>query len=186
MISPPPWLPFAIQILQPHWVAGTALVVDGASQTLYLLVNQTPIRFWPISTGSAGFGCREGSGQTPIGVHRIYAKIGDGAPMGMVFRGRKPTGEIVLTANDETSDPITTRILWLEGAEPGRNRDGEVDTCTRYIYIHGTPRADRIGQPASAGCIRMRHDDVINLFDLVTVGMPVLILPPELLDKVVP
>ena len=121
-------------------------------------------------------GERQGSEQTPRGPHEIRAKIGDGAPVGAVFVGRRPTGEVCTPerfAAQPERDWILTRILWLRGLEPGRNRLGDVDSMRRFIYIHGTPDEARIGAPHSHGCIRMRNGDVMALFDRVAVGTPV-------------
>ena len=108
----------------------------------------------------------------------IRAKIGKGAPVNTVFNGRRPTGELwtpKLAEQLPGRDWILTRILWLSGCEPGFNRLGNVDTMQRYIYIHGTPDIEPMGKPGSDGCIRMRNADVLELFDLVPVGTPVLI-----------
>lgn len=110
---------------------------------------------------------------TPRGLHEIVAKFGEGAPRGAVFVSRQLTGEIYtldLARARPDRDWILSRVLWLGGLEPGRNQGGGVDSQNRYIYIHGTAEEDRIGQPASHGCIRMRNDDVIELFDLVADG----------------
>lgn len=106
----------------------------------------------------------------------VRAKIGDGAPVGSVFVGRRATGERFhprLRAQYPDRDWILTRILWLSGVEPGRNRLGNVDTMRRYIYIHGCPDDLVLGTPGSHGCIRMRNADVVELFDRVPVGTPV-------------
>jgi len=103
----------------------------------------------------------------------VRAKIGAGAPLNAVFRGRRPTGEIysaALASAHPDRDWILTRILWLSGTEIGRNRLGRVDTMRRYIYIHGTPDTEPLGVPGSIGCIRMANGDVVELFDLVEVG----------------
>ena len=89
--------------------------------------------------------------------------IGDGEPLGTVFRSRLPTGENGLGAPDE--DLILTRILWLEGAEPHN-----ANTRERYIYIHGTNHEALIGEPASHGCVRMRNADIVELFGMVAPG----------------
>jgi hypothetical protein len=131
-----------------------------------------------ISTSRYGAGEVNGSGCTPCGAHIVRARIGAGAPSGTVFVGRRPTGEIctpVLYATAPDRDWILTRILWLSGTELGRNRLGRVDTLRRYIYIHGCPDAVPLGVPSSRGCIRMRNADLIDLFDRVAVGTPVMI-----------
>ena len=125
---------------------------------------------YPVSTARAGAGERRGSGQTPRGLHLIRARIGAGLPVGAVLVGRRPTGEICdakMLAADPQRDWILTRILWLSGCEPGRNRFGEVDSMRRYIYIHGTPHEEDLGRPASCGCIRMASAHIVELFDLV-------------------
>lgn len=131
---------------------------------------------FPVSTARNGAGEQEGSFCTPRGAHRIAQKIGDGAPRFAVFSAREATGEIwtpQLEAADPGRDWILSRILWLDGLEPGRNQGGNVDSHARYIYIHGTNEEDKIGTPVSHGCIRMRNDDVVALFDLVSVDTPV-------------
>ncbi|MBF0453362.1 MAG: L,D-transpeptidase [Magnetococcales bacterium] len=153
-----------------------ALVVQGRDQTLSLWGVEGCESVWPVSTGLAGFGNQENSGCTPIGLHRIAACIGEGAPLGAVFKGREWTGEVVVDRQEPGGDYITTRILWLDGLEPGKNQGGSVDTHSRYIYLHGTPYHTQLGKPVSAGCIRMRNQEILALFDRVEVGTLVLIL----------
>ncbi|OSM00019.1 L,D-transpeptidase [Magnetofaba australis] len=158
---------------------GPALVVLGASQMLYALHPNGRVRGrFVISTAANGFGCRENSYQTPTGLHSVSDMIGAGEPLGRLFRGRQPLPVRVLESEDETQDYITTRILRLRGAEPGVNQGPGVDSFERYIYIHGTPYLERLGIPASHGCIRMRGQHILTLFDwLKSPGAPVLILP---------
>lgn len=133
---------------------------------------------FPVSTAANGVGCEKDSGCTPLGQHIIRAKIGEGADSGAVFVGRRQTAEIctpALMAEYPNRDWILTRILWLSGKEVGVNRLGHVDTMQRYIYIHGTPDSNDMSVADSHGCIRMRNDDIIALFDLVPVGTTVLI-----------
>ncbi len=133
---------------------------------------------YPVSTAANGAGCEKGSGCTPLGEHVVRAKIGAGLPANTVFIGRRPTGEICtpeLMAQFPERDWILTRILWLSGKEVGKNRLGNVDTMQRYIYIHGTPDSVEMDTPDSHGCVRMRNADIIQLFDMVPVGTPVLI-----------
>ncbi|QOJ33275.1 MAG: L,D-transpeptidase [Gammaproteobacteria bacterium] len=135
---------------------------------------------YPVSTSRFGPGERQGSGCTPRGRHIVRARIGAGLPAAAVLRGRRPTGEVwtpALAAGQPGRDWILSRILWLSGVEPGRNRLGEVDTMRRYIYIHGTPDSEPMGVPFSHGCIRMRNADVIELFDRVDAGTEVDIVP---------
>jgi lipoprotein-anchoring transpeptidase ErfK/SrfK len=132
-----------------------------------------------VSTGKKGVGETYGSEQTPRGWHVIRAKIGAGLPADAVLVGRRPTGEMftpALRAAHPNRDWILTRILWLSGLEPGRNRLGKVDTMRRYIYIHGCPDDDPMGVPGSHGCVKMRNSEMIALFDLVPVGTRVQII----------
>lgn len=147
--------------------------IDIATQSLELTDAGGVSRRYPVSTSRYGAGEREGSYRTPRGRHQIRARIGAGCAPGTVFVGRRPTGEIwseALAAAQPDRDWILTRILWLSGLEPGINRLGNVDTMRRYIYIHGMPDTEACGEPGSIGCIRMRNDDVIELFDRVEVG----------------
>ena len=131
-----------------------------------------------VATARNGPGERIHSECTPRGRHRIRAKIGAGCAPDTVFVGRRPTGEIYtpeLKRLHPRRDWILTRILWLCGEEPGRNRLGEVDSMRRYIYIHGCPDEDRMGEPSSHGCVKMYNDDVIRLFDRVPVGTKVVV-----------
>jgi L,D-transpeptidase YbiS len=135
---------------------------------------------YPVSTSRYGPGEQSGSLCTPRGRHVIRAMIGAGLPAGAVLRGRRSTGEIcspALIAAQPGRDWILTRILWLSGCEPGRNRFGLVDTMRRHIYIHGTPDVEVMGVPFSHGCIRMRNADVMELFAAVTAGTLVDIVP---------
>lgn len=151
--------------------------IDLDRQQLLLDLGRRHV-VYPVSTSARGGGELNGSGCTPRGAHVVRARIGAGAAPGTVFVGRRPTGEVCTPeayAADPDRDWILTRILWLSGTEPGRNRLGEVDTMRRYIYIHGTPDAVRLGVPGSHGCIRMRNADLIEVFDRVPVGTRVLI-----------
>ncbi|WP_303784958.1 L,D-transpeptidase [Azovibrio restrictus] len=153
------------------------LRVSLSCQTLEVLDGEGRVlRRYPVSTAAKGAGELQGSFQTPRGRHRVRAKIGAGCPLGTVFSGRRPTGEIwtpELEAAHPGRDWILTRILWLSGCEPGFNRLGCVDTMRRYIYIHGTADTAPLGQPLSHGCIRMGNRDIMELFDLIPVYTPV-------------
>jgi L,D-transpeptidase-like protein len=140
------------------------IVVSVADQAMDLYYRDQLIARYPVSTSQFGVGDSPGRCATPLGHLRIAQKIGDGAPSGMVFKDRRPTGEI-LVPNARGRDPIVTRILWLKGLEPqNRNAYG------RYIYIHGTPVENQIGKPASYGCIRMRSQDILRVFPTVGIG----------------
>jgi lipoprotein-anchoring transpeptidase ErfK/SrfK len=150
--------------------------IDIGEQRLRLLEGGTVTLDMAVSTARNGPGERINSECTPRGAHVIRARIGAGCPVNTVFVGRRPTGEIYtpeLDARCPGRDWILTRILWLSGLEPGRNRLGEVDSMRRYIYIHGSPDRVEMGKPGSRGCVRMRNDDIIALFERVPAGMRV-------------
>ena len=136
----------------------------------------TLLRRYPVSTAKNGAGEQNGSFRTPRGRHIVRAKVGAGETANTVFKRRRPTGETwtpQLAEQFPGRDWILTRILWLSGKEPGRNRLGEVDTMRRYIYLHGSPDTVAMGTPGSIGCVRMRNQDIVELFDLVPAYTPV-------------
>jgi len=140
------------------------------SQTLELLdENGALLRQFVISTSRFGLGFEPGSNRTPTGRFLISDRIGDGAPLGEVFVGRLPTGRI--GTEEDAGDNVQTRILWLDGVDPEN-----LNTKSRYIYIHGTNAESQLGTPASHGCVRMGNQDIVELFDLVVVGTPVEVL----------
>lgn len=154
----------------------TDISISISTQTLTL--HTTPAQHFVISSAKNGAGQLLGSECTPLGTHTICAKIGDGLPVGSVFVARQPTGELYnseLANAHPTRDWILTRILWLDGCEAGFNQGttsaGDIcDSKARYIYIHGTPNTEPMGIPCSHGCIRMRDDDLLTVFDAVQVG----------------
>ena len=152
------------------------IIVSIEQQQLGFFSHGECVHRWPVSTSSYGVGNQENSGKTPLGKHYIRAKIGAGCALNSVFVGRRFTGEIYdpgLAAAYPERDWILTRILWLCGTERGVNRLGNVDSMRRYIYIHGTPDVEPMGEPRSHGCVRMRNNDIIALFDRVAPGTPV-------------
>jgi lipoprotein-anchoring transpeptidase ErfK/SrfK len=155
------------------------VVVSIPEQRLALLDNGALVATYPISTSRFAIGDSPGSRGTPLGELEVAKKIGGSAPSGMVFKDRKPTGEI-LVPDAPGRDPIVTRILWLRGLEAQN-----ANAYSRYIYIHGTPEERNIGTRASFGCIRMRSRDVIQLFDIVGPGARVTIAN-ESLAAIVP
>lgn len=153
--------------------------VSIAAQRLRLYQGKELIMDVQVSTAKNGPGEITGSECTPRGLHYVRAKIGDHCRENTVFVGRRPTGEIyqpALRVQYPGRDWILTRILWLCGKEPGKNRLGQVDTMRRYIYIHGCPDEDQMGIPSSHGCVKMKNQDVIALFDKVYVGAEVQIV----------
>jgi len=151
--------------------------INISTQHIDLIDNSgSIIKRYAISTSKNGAGEQNGSYCTPRGSHIVRAKIGAGRPLNTVFVERRPTGEVYspeLARSFPKRDWILTRILWLSGCEPGYNRLGKVDTMRRAIYIHGSPDSAEMGKPGSHGCIRMRNEDLVELFDLVPVRTPV-------------
>jgi len=162
-----------------HGISVKSIKINVSKQLLSLLDERGEIlRQYPVSTSKYGTGNENGSEKTPLGLHRIKDKIGGAMPVNEVFIGRVPHGnleECQARGVDLPDDVIMSRIMWLDGMEPGHNKGGYVDTYQRYIYIHGTNHEDNIGTPNSIGCIRMRNQDVVDLFRLVEVGSEVLI-----------
>jgi hypothetical protein len=149
------------------------IVVRLGASTLQLLRKGSVVRSYVISGSKRPSSNVANSLGTPHGLHAIAERIGGGQPSGMVFKSRVPTGlHYSEIPEDEagSANLVTSRILWLRGLEPGVNSGGGIDTYRRYVYIHGTQREDRIGQPLSAGCILMRNSDIIELYDEVRAG----------------
>lgn len=165
---------------EPQGWGRPVLVVRVDEQLLYEWDAARVRGVYPVSTAARGTGNHEGSLQTPLGLHRVAQRIGDAVPIGTIFRGRVDTGEVTTIHTDPSAlgagDRITSRILWLDGLEPGVNRGGDVDSFSRYIYIHGTDEEGRIGTPVSHGCIRMRNADLIGLFPRIPLHSLVVIL----------
>ncbi len=158
--------------------ASSVIEISIAEQRLRLREGSHIALDVAVSTAKNGAGEINGSECTPRGAHVVRAKIGAGCAANTVFVSRRPTGEIytpALRRQHPQRDWILTRILWLSGLEIGKNRRGNVDTLRRYIYIHGCPDEDTMGVPGSHGCVKMRNQDVIELFERVPVGARVII-----------
>lgn len=154
------------------------IIISIAEQRLRIFADRQCIFDVAVSTAGNGPGEINGSNCTPRGWHQVRVKIGAGCLPNTVFVKRRPTGEIYTPALRQqfpNRDWILTRILWLSGLEPGKNRYGNVDTLRRFIYLHGSPDDVAMGKPGSHGCVRMRNTDIIELFDRVDNGVPVLI-----------
>lgn len=154
-----------------------SIIVSIKHQTLSLQDEDgAELHVYPVSTSRNGPGNENGSEKTPLGLHRIKDKIGGAMPVNTVYIGRVPQGtleECIENNVELPEDVITSRILWLEGMEPGKNKGGYVDSYSRYIYIHGTNDEAHIGTPSSIGCIRMLNADIVELYRLVAVGSEV-------------
>jgi lipoprotein-anchoring transpeptidase ErfK/SrfK len=142
--------------------------ISVREQRLELKSGRKTLGTYPVSTSRFGLGTKEGSMKTPTGRFRIAEKIGDGMPVGTVFKSRRPVQVTKRLMRDE--DLVMTRILWLDGID-----SGNANTHERFIYIHGTNHEENLGEPASHGCIRMRGADLVKLFELVEVDTPVAI-----------
>jgi lipoprotein-anchoring transpeptidase ErfK/SrfK len=150
------------------------VVISVAEQRLALVEDGVIIKKFRISTSKFGLGDGLNSYKTPLGRLRVCMKLGDDLPVGAVFKRRNFSGEVI-PKNARGRDPIVTRILWLEGIEPGNK-----NARTRCIYIHGTPQERTIGTASSFGCVRMRSDDVIEVFDAIPIGTAVTIIAGKL------
>jgi len=154
------------------------VVISTREQKLVVLEQGKLVATYPVSTSKFCLGDRPGSYGTPLGKLEIAAKIGDGAPLGAVFKDRHRTGEIV-AIDSPGRDPIVTRIIWLRGREAQN-----ANAFRRDIYIHGTPEERNIGRRASYGCIRMRSRDIVNLYDVVGRGAEVTIVDAPLVSAI--
>ncbi len=149
--------------------------VSVKEQKMRLLKGRNIVWEAPCSTAAKGVGSKMGSMMTPEGWHVVSKKLGDGLPWGQVFRSRAPTAERWQPGMDAKEDLVLTRVLLLDGEEPGLNKGGDVDSAERFIYIHGTNGEENIGTPSSHGCIRLRNNDVLTAFSRIPEGAPVLI-----------
>lgn len=159
-------------------LAGYLLLVDVSSQRLVVSHSGIVKSVYAVSTAKAGEGSLSGSGKTPLGWHHVTDWIGEGAPPGQVFAARRPTEEVIPRSgwsSEQSKDKVLSRIMWLSGLERGVNYGGDVDSRSRFIYLHGTNQEHLIGTKASHGCIRLRNDDVLELFDM-TKGLPTFVL----------
>ena len=150
------------------------IIIDISKQILCCIINDRIVKYYSVSSATNGLGEKQNSERTPRGKHRIHNIIGLDAQPNSVFLGRQWTGEIYsleLAAKYPERDWILTRILQLDGLEPGKNKNGPVDSLSRYIYIHGVPDNGIMGIPSSHGCIRMLQSNIIELAMWVHVDM---------------
>ena len=167
------------QKYQKETVIKEIVFVSIEKQKLYHIKNNKIISEFIISSSAYGTGNKSRSNKTPLGLHKVKQKYGDNTPINGRMIARVYNGDIATIYKDSTkskTDDVTTRILWLEGLEHGRNKGEGIDSFKRYIYIHGTTEEGRLGSPASHGCIRMKNKDVIDLYKIIEVGTLVLIL----------
>ena len=143
--------------------------INVARQELFVMKEGQAVAKYKISTSIFGLGDEMQSYKTPVGAFVVSGKKGDKLPLGAVLKKGRPTGEI-LRPNARGRDPIVTRVITLRGLEK-QNKNAKA----RGIWIHGTPQEKHLGKPMSWGCIRMRSKDVVQLYDVVTVGTRVTI-----------
>ncbi len=155
------------------------LFVSIENQKMYHIKEGAIVKKYIISSSEYGTGSEAGSNKTPLGLHKVKEKYGDETPINGRMIGRVFYGQIATLYNDKTkskTDDVTSRIFWLEGLEKGKNKGEGIDSYKRYIYIHGTSEEGRLGRPASHGCIRMKNNEVIDLYKTIAIGTLVLIL----------
>jgi hypothetical protein len=155
------------------------LFVSIENQKMYHIKEGAIVKKYIISSSEYGTGSEAGSNKTPLGLHKVKEKYGDETPINGRMIGRVFYGQIATLYNDTTkskTDDVTSRIFWLEGLEKGKNKGEGIDSYKRYIYIHGTSEEGRLGRPASHGCIRMKNNEVIDLYKTIAIGTLVLIL----------
>ena len=149
------------------------LYVSISDQKMHYIKNRKIVESYTISSAKSGVGSQSGSQKTPLGLHRIKEKIGDKTPLNGRMKGRVFHGEMATIYTDQTkskTDDVTTRILYLEGLEEGKNKGEGIDSYERYIYIHGTSEEGYLGRPASHGCIRMKNTDILELYDKIKIN----------------
>lgn len=166
--APAPAVPAASNEIPPRAVVRNGVAITLKDQKLTVLRDGKKVKDYSISSSKFGMGTGTGTNRTPLGIHAVTKKVGEGQPIGMVFKGCHPTGEVVKANTGR--DPIVTRVIQLAGLE-----DFNRNSHYRRIYIHGTPEENKIGTPASYGCIRMCSKDVVDLYPYVYRGMPVAI-----------
>ena len=155
------------------------LFVSIENQKMYHIKEGAIVKKYIISSSEYGTGSEAGSNKTPLGLHKVKEKYGDETPINGRMIGRVFYGQIATLYNDKTkskTDDVTSRIFWLEGLENGKNKGEGIDSYKRYIYIHGSSEEGRLGTPASHGCIRMKNNEVIDLYKTIAIGTLVLIL----------
>ncbi len=168
-----------LETFYPNYKIQNLVFVSIMQQKLYVIMDKKVVASYPVSTSKFGLGNIFNSQKTPLGLHIVKNKMGDGVPLNGILRYGFYSNEIAHIIKEPKAsgkDLVTSRILWLEGLEKGKNKGGIMDSYNRGIYIHGTNEEGLIGLPASNGCVRMNNKDVIDLFNLVPKGIYVLIL----------
>ena len=175
-MSPRLEISIVLDMKYPSFVEGKLIYISVDRQKLYVLYNNEIIKEFDVSTSKYGTGTKRNSNKTPLGLHLVASKVGEGDPINTIYKSRMNTGKKAVPnqAKFVNDDLITTRIMWLEGGEEA-NALGENSSLKRYIYIHGTPDEMGLGYTASHGCVRMRNTDILGLYEYVELGTPVLL-----------
>ncbi|MFT4660453.1 MAG: L,D-transpeptidase YbiS [Ulvibacter sp.] len=175
-MSPRLEISIVLDMKYPSFVEGKLIYVSVDRQKLYVLYNNEIIKDFDVSTSKYGTGTTRNSNKTPLGLHLVASKVGEGDPINTIYKSRMNTGKKAVPnqAKFVNDDLITTRIMWLEGGEES-NALGKNSSFKRYIYIHGTPDEMGLGYTASHGCVRMRNTDILGLYEYVELGTPVLL-----------
>jgi lipoprotein-anchoring transpeptidase ErfK/SrfK len=149
------WLPQMVDYDTKH-KPGT-IIIDTEAKFLYFITGNGEARRYGVGVGKPGFEW--------AGTHKITRKAEWPAwtpPPEMIVRVRKQEGRI-LPARMEggPENPLGARAMYLGS--------------TLY-RIHGTNQPWTIGQAVSSGCIRMRNEDVIDLYERAKVGAKVIVM----------
>lgn len=133
---------------------GTILIKTGERRLYYVLPGGVAMKYG-IGVGRAGFTWR--------GRRRVSRKAewpGWTPPARMIARERKKGRILPAHMPGGPNNPLGARAMYLGGS----------------IYrIHGTNQAQTIGQAVSSGCIRMRNDEVVDLYNRVRLGALVIV-----------
>ncbi len=131
------------------------IVVDTRNKFLYLVEEGGQARRYGVGVGKEGFGWN--------GTQRISRKAEWPTwtpPAEMRARERRKGRELPVRMEGGPENPLGARALYLGS--------------TLY-RIHGTNQPWTIGRSVSSGCIRMRNEDVMDLYDRVGVGAKVIV-----------
>lgn len=131
------------------------IVIDTSQRFLYLVEGNGTARRYGVGVGKEGF---EWSGTEKI---TRRAEWPDWRPPAeMRAREAKKGRELPVVMAGGPENPLGARALYLGS--------------TLY-RIHGTNRPETIGRAMSSGCIRMRNEDVIDLYERVSIGTKVIV-----------
>ncbi|CAH2572290.1 hypothetical protein PA905_14690 [Planktothrix agardhii CCAP 1459/11A] len=125
------------------------VILRLGQRRVYLYQGEQVIASYPVAVGKEGW-------ETPTGNFKVMQKI------------ENPVWQDPWTGEVRSPGPNTALGLrWIGFWTDGKDAIG----------FHGTPTVNSIGQAASHGCVRMRNEDVVALFEQVDVGTPVIVEP---------